>query len=191
MFHSWLYALGTSALLFIFLIALSAASSSLRKTLFWGLAFSPVFLATAWSRISGSLSFDFLPAFFLCSLGLALLQLPFASLWIEKSLSSLNDELLDYARSAGLREKQIFWGIKVPFLTPVFSKVLTYSFCIALGEIALASIWLRDWPLLSLISKRLAQSYDFQAAAWTFLMIVVSAIAARLFFSHILRRIFR
>jgi hypothetical protein len=64
-------------------------------------------------------------------------------------------------------------------------------FCIALGEIALASMWLREWPLLSLLSKKLAQSYDFSAASWIFVLTVLSALVARFLVSRILRKLLR
>ncbi|MEO5668680.1 MAG: ABC transporter permease subunit, partial [Bdellovibrionota bacterium] len=128
--------------------------------------------------------------FIVCAFALALLQVPFAALWIERSLGAMNPDLVVYARSAGLSEKQLFWKIRMPCLRPVFEKLLSYVFCISLGEVALASIWLREKPLLSLGARRLAQSYDFAGASWIFVLTLVSAIFAHFVFSRTLRKVF-
>jgi ABC-type Fe3+ transport system permease subunit len=189
---SWAYALLSCIFVFLFLLWGSASTSSTRRAVFYLLALSPVLLATSWGRIPllADLALNPWSGLLACALGLALLQIPFALLWVDRAFSALSDEVLLYARSAGLNNRQIFWKIKVPYLRPIFAKILTYTFCISLGEIALAAIWLRDWSLLSLISKRLAQSYDFQAAAWTFVFTLLSALIVRNVFDRVLRRVF-
>jgi len=186
------YALLTSLFCFVLLLALAASRSTLRKSALFLLALSPVLIATSWTSIGlgGVSALGKLPSLLLCALALALLQLPFAALWIERSLSALSSETLLYARSAGLSRRQIFWKIEVPYLRPVFEKLLTYAFCIALGEIALASIWMKEMPLLSLASKKLAQSYDFHSASWVFVLTLVAALLARSAFKKILEKLF-
>jgi ABC-type Fe3+ transport system permease subunit len=191
--NSWTYAFFTCVLSFFMLLGVSSASSSVRRLLVYGLAFSPVLLVTSWSHLSflSVLQESRLPALLLSSFGLALLQIPFSSLWIERSLSSMNPDLETYARTAGLGSSQVFWKLRLPYLRPSFEKILVFVFCIALGEIALASMWLREWPLLSLLSKKLAQSYDFSAASWIFVLTVLSALVARFLVSRILRKLLR
>jgi len=188
--QSWLYAACATLFCGALLVAISAVDARTRTRFVWGLALSPVLIGVSWSRMPG-LGISELPwatALPLCAFALALLQLPFSALWIERSLSTMNSDLILYARSAGLSESQLFWKLRLPYLRPVFEKVLCYVFCIALGEVALASIWLRERPLLSLEARRLAQSYDFNASAWVFVLTLASALAVREILSRSLRK---
>ena len=185
------YAFLVSALSLGLMIWTARASPSARKLLVYLLAVSPVLLAASWSQFAFFASLDrpLGVSFLVCAAGLSLLQAPFAALWIERSLSAMNPELELYARSVGLSERQIFWSLRVPYLRPIFEKLLSYVFCLALGEIALASIWLRESPPLALAAKRLTQSYDFQSAAWIFVLTLVAALLSRRFFQMVLRRV--
>jgi ABC-type Fe3+ transport system permease subunit len=189
---SLVYACLVSVLSFGFMLLISHASSRVRKVLVYLLAVSPVLLAASWSHFAfmSSIERPAVLSFLICAAGLALLQVPFAALWIERSLAAMNPDLELYARSAGLSDSQIFWNLKIPYLRPIFEKLLSYVFCIALGEIALASIWLRDSPPLALAAKRLTQSYDFQSAAWIFVLTLLAAVFSRRLFQAILRRAF-
>ncbi len=186
------YAALVSALSLGLMLWTARASSHTRKALSYLLAVSPVLLAASWSHFAfmGASERPLLLSMLVCAAGLSLLQVPFAALWIERSLASMNSDLALYARSAGLSDSQIYWSLKLPYLRPVFEKVLIYVFCIALGEIALASIWLREAPPLALAAKRLTQSYDFQSAAWIFVLTFVAALLSRRFFRAVLRRVF-
>jgi ABC-type Fe3+ transport system permease subunit len=186
------YAVLVSAVSLGLMLWTSRASSRSRQALSYLLAVSPVLLAASWSHFAfmGEAQRPLLVSYFVCALGLSLLQIPFAALWIERSLSAMNPDLELYARSAGLSDSQIFWSLRVPYLRPIFEKLLSYVFCIALGEIALASIWLRESPPLALAAKRLTQSYDFQSAAWIFVLTFVAALLSRRLFRAVLRRVF-
>ena len=151
-------------------LALIASPSSLRKKCFFLFALSPTLVSAVWidSAFSDWLWQRPLESFLFCSALLATLQIPLAAFWLNQELGRLSERSLKRAQSLGLTPAKTYWHFLIPACLPTIKKLFFYCFVIALGEVAIATVWLSSWPNLALLSRRFSENYSFSSASLIF-----------------------
>jgi thiamine transport system permease protein len=182
--NSLAYSFMSSSIALFFCLLLALASPQARRICLLAFALSPVILASLWTSLLAPYldTSDFLSSVSVASLGLALLLLPLMALWIDGALSSLHRDYRIYSQSLGLNLWQHFTSIELPLLKPFFERIVIYSFCIALGDLALSSLFLREFDLLPLMARRLTQSFNFGASSWVLFTTLGAALSLSLLF---------
>ncbi len=177
------YSLGYAVLtsLFVVLISLGiiASSTQLRGKFILLYAISPTLLAAAWIKIpiDDYLWNNFAGSLFLCSLLLAVLQTPLASLWLGQEIKRISLAPVQSAFSLGMPPSKAFWQLYVPACFDNIKKLAFFAFVFALGEVALASIWMTQWPNLALLSRKFSENYAFSSSSFVFCLNLLLALA--------------
>ncbi|MBS1983007.1 MAG: hypothetical protein JST16_02445 [Bdellovibrionales bacterium] len=114
----------------------------------------------------------------LAAAGLALLQLPLAALWIEERLSSLPEDVAGAAMVLGCDADRCPHDLWRPLTRDIFERIVLMSFSLALAELSLTGLVVRDTELAAHLSRRLAQRYDFSGASLLLLFLTFATLAA-------------
>ncbi len=158
------------------IVFLSTAQFRKSLLIMWG--FSSTVIGAAWmsdgSDFLSSLSATWEILF--VALALVLLQIPLVALWIENRRREISKEQWEAAKLLGASNLQTEWWVIRPQVKDLFIKIVFISSIGALGELSLVALIVRDTPMLSTLSQKMAAQYNFSGSSWVLLSMLVLSV---------------
>jgi ABC-type Fe3+ transport system permease subunit len=165
--HSFLLSLMTALLSAAAMAAFILANARARRLWSYFFCVSPALLGAAWIQLPAEELLRSSPwaQLLVASLALTFSQMPFLSFWARSRLAVLREDVFESAMVLGAPRARLGTLIKLPLCRDLVARAALLGGCIALGELALTSIFVRDADLVASQARLLASRYDFAGGA--------------------------
>lgn len=125
----------------------------------------------------GLFAFSLTARLLLVALCFSLLRLPWICQWIEERFVRFPQDQLEAAWLLGAMPPQILRRLVWPSTRDLLLRAAALSALLAVGEIALISVFVPELPVLSVFVQRQMQRYDFDALApWVLTLFLLAGI---------------
>ncbi len=177
--NSAVLAVFTSVFSCFWALCLLCVGSKFRRLFVYLLGFSTTLLLGFWMAIGWDTLFEskIMGQIILGAFALSIVQVPLASFWLERRIQSFACEAFEAAASLGCTRVGALRFLYIPQLRDVIVKITFVAGVGAVGELAIAQLFVHDADLVAGLSHRLMLRYDFSGAYWVLISLVLMSTA--------------